>query len=663
TFANETTQFLAPFEKEGKTIESTQEGGLVICDAPGGLSGEVRTWNPFNDPAPFSLMSEDHIFGAEFDKIRRGSQSSISNVKSRESLVMSTEDDPFGAAPFNLPGNRRSKATNGKNMEPSYGVNNSAEELFLKDTNSSNTPADATAATDTSAAGTSTGDVLIADMLPVVAARTTSAASQESQDDATLEPSSDTASTATAAPPLPFTRPPLEDRSKYCKLQNAADESDEDHPGTTPGLPMHTIPEDAKESHHRKKSHEGRRKRRHRSKRSSGGQESSEEVEGKSSEVFVCSVSDDDSIGSASDLKARINDEEYDYELGDRGDISETISSSVYHAECESVTTHEEDPCRAGESTDPAHLMRRGPKPSKAAVLARAKAIQEQENKKCAQDRLLGHEFGEKPLLLDDELDSDDCDTGKTLEDQDEEKLIEDIDPPSRTANLFQHVPRPFRKISHPIGEESHKSTILNMDLLTQQDEFHKDPVSSGGAGGDHDVFALAPFKSSIKKLNKAVFHSRSQPSSNTVSPLDAALQPLATLPPQLQSTTSPSTTAYHAEDVRSPEINIIGDLLMDSSTTTRLPVQAEVIYEESPSEDYPIYENVVLNSAENGGTVTPRYHHYENIPGPFPTDEAILLELQSSSPVGGGGVGTGDDGGVGSSATSVINPFANPLH
>lgn len=28
----------------------------------------------------------------------------ISNVKSRESLVMSTEDDPFGAAPFNAPG-------------------------------------------------------------------------------------------------------------------------------------------------------------------------------------------------------------------------------------------------------------------------------------------------------------------------------------------------------------------------------------------------------------------------------------------------------------------------------------------------------------------------------------------------------------------------------
>jgi len=34
-----------------------------------GEAGE--TWNPFNDPHPFCQMTEDHIFGAEFDKIRR----------------------------------------------------------------------------------------------------------------------------------------------------------------------------------------------------------------------------------------------------------------------------------------------------------------------------------------------------------------------------------------------------------------------------------------------------------------------------------------------------------------------------------------------------------------------------------------------------------------
>lgn len=33
-------------------------------------------WNPFEDPAPFNQLTEDHLFGAEFDKIKRGSQSS-----------------------------------------------------------------------------------------------------------------------------------------------------------------------------------------------------------------------------------------------------------------------------------------------------------------------------------------------------------------------------------------------------------------------------------------------------------------------------------------------------------------------------------------------------------------------------------------------------------
>jgi len=40
------------------------------------LVGHVAVWNPFDDPSPFCQLHEDHLFGAEFDKIRRGSQSS-----------------------------------------------------------------------------------------------------------------------------------------------------------------------------------------------------------------------------------------------------------------------------------------------------------------------------------------------------------------------------------------------------------------------------------------------------------------------------------------------------------------------------------------------------------------------------------------------------------
>lgn len=71
------------------------------------LSADVATWNPFEDTQPFHQLTEDHIFGAEFDKIRRGSSSSISGVKSRESLVMTyaeLPEDPFESAPFSMPG-------------------------------------------------------------------------------------------------------------------------------------------------------------------------------------------------------------------------------------------------------------------------------------------------------------------------------------------------------------------------------------------------------------------------------------------------------------------------------------------------------------------------------------------------------------------------------
>jgi hypothetical protein len=54
------------------------QGELSTAGTAGGrsLSADIADWNPFEDSTPFSLMTEDHIFGAEFDKIRRGSQSS-----------------------------------------------------------------------------------------------------------------------------------------------------------------------------------------------------------------------------------------------------------------------------------------------------------------------------------------------------------------------------------------------------------------------------------------------------------------------------------------------------------------------------------------------------------------------------------------------------------
>lgn len=42
------------------------------------LSADVANWNPFEEATPFSQLTEDHIFGAEFDKIRQGTGSQSS---------------------------------------------------------------------------------------------------------------------------------------------------------------------------------------------------------------------------------------------------------------------------------------------------------------------------------------------------------------------------------------------------------------------------------------------------------------------------------------------------------------------------------------------------------------------------------------------------------
>ncbi|CAK9821188.1 AP2-associated protein kinase 1 [Anthophora plagiata] len=134
-FANETTQFLAPYEASvkvrsedattpevladvktclGSSASHVRIGELSNITASEGrsLSADVAAWNPFEDVQPFNQLTEDHIFGAEFDKIRRGSNTSIGGVKRRENLVTTyTElpEDPFESAPFSLPTGKKKK--------------------------------------------------------------------------------------------------------------------------------------------------------------------------------------------------------------------------------------------------------------------------------------------------------------------------------------------------------------------------------------------------------------------------------------------------------------------------------------------------------------------------------------------------------------------------
>ncbi|GAB0095500.1 uncharacterized protein DMENIID0001_108920 [Sergentomyia squamirostris] len=122
-YASETSQFLAPFDCSGKNHQDstspivaigvnfsseqnmhftssitttttkqhptdlslsspiTEKGKIV--GASNKITKNMTTWNPFEDS--FSQMSEDHIFGAEFDKIRhQGSQSKPDPTKEAE---------------------------------------------------------------------------------------------------------------------------------------------------------------------------------------------------------------------------------------------------------------------------------------------------------------------------------------------------------------------------------------------------------------------------------------------------------------------------------------------------------------------------------------------------------------------------------------------------
>ncbi|XP_011180270.2 mucin-4 isoform X1 [Zeugodacus cucurbitae] len=126
----------------------------------------------------------------------------------------------------------------------------------------------------------------------------------------------------------------------------------------------------------------------------------------------------EDSIGSASDLRAEDDDffDENDVQrrntklrrpVMDMDGISESVktcSSSAYHAECESVTTHEDDVSRVLVKV----RMRKKDRTA-AAVAAAAEAsgitarVDESELSPTSNDFL--NKLGDKPLLLDDELD------------------------------------------------------------------------------------------------------------------------------------------------------------------------------------------------------------------------------------------------------------------
>ncbi|XP_055371917.1 AP2-associated protein kinase 1 isoform X2 [Condylostylus longicornis] len=76
------------------SVNNNNRCGVTDSAGSGSLEGRVDAWNPFEEQ-PFDQMTEDHIFDAEFDKIRqRGSQGSITaKSTSTTSTLTPTENN------------------------------------------------------------------------------------------------------------------------------------------------------------------------------------------------------------------------------------------------------------------------------------------------------------------------------------------------------------------------------------------------------------------------------------------------------------------------------------------------------------------------------------------------------------------------------------------
>ncbi|XP_050316221.1 BMP-2-inducible protein kinase isoform X1 [Anthonomus grandis grandis] len=457
-FATETTQFLAPFESSIKTksrdsptracgedaVIAPMGSSASTCDVshPLGsdgrsLSADVENWNPFEEATPFSQMTEDHIFGAEFDKIRQGSggsQSSIQGVKSRESLVM--QEDPFRAAPFTLP----SKAP--KRLH-------SAASIRRRDIPE---------------------PVIEEPPPPPYQYLTTESRSNQnlySEGDVPLIGTTETESDIEPSPfkkvQLPSVELPLEEHrhKKYEKLVQGHDvSSDSDREDKAKPLVKRkkkiNLPE---KLHNVYKTVELPIK--FKEKKPKKG-------------VTESTYQSDDSIGSASDLKADDDHVEVGQEAKEdlKSEDVQTCGSSAYHAECESMATKDDG-------------MSRIVKPEKPEV-----EIPQEEDM-----IFIGHQYGERPLLADDELDSD-CEIQQNVKWDLEKNTKKEIAWIAPSSSLDDDVfsLAPFGKPKYPVEDivafQSAPESNLNPFLTTDfpAATFHNATIS-----GQFDVPPIEP--------------------------------------------------------------------------------------------------------------------------------------------------------------------------
>lgn len=215
-----------------------------------------------------------------------------------------------------------------------------------------------------------------------------------------------------------FNRTPLQDRTKYEKLKSnyvTSDDSDTEFAGSHAGESIKRISfkqivagniQEKLVNVYQKvdKSHLGKVPivRKLKGTKKGKGKDSGTKGDDVGRSVGDGEEDDKDSIGSASDLRADDMIDEFEAKTipNVRNHIEDAISesiktcgSSAYHAECESVTTHEDDVSRIVSARKKIIKKRREPQNE-------LSPPDEEED-----DNI--HKYGDRPLLLDDELDYD----------------------------------------------------------------------------------------------------------------------------------------------------------------------------------------------------------------------------------------------------------------
>uniref|UniRef100_A0A1Q3EXG5 Putative ap2-associated protein kinase 1 n=1 Tax=Culex tarsalis TaxID=7177 RepID=A0A1Q3EXG5_CULTA len=417
------------------------------------------TWNPFGDPSPFSpnsTLTEDQLFGAEFDKLRLDGGSQTSIVTSPEEMKFEqqavpdswlqqklkqqhqrfslpalnqvaldgsgvvVEEDPFGSAPFTLPKRLKDKAGRSSKLTSK-----------LSEVISSATSGGTTLWRHSTGGGK---ESLITATTPGASVGENGAVGNGEVEGMLGIKLDDLMSGGDKGSPN-FIKLPLDDRNKYEKLNSndvTSDDSDSEfYPDLVGGglkkqsfkqFVENNIPEKLQAVYH--KVDKGQIKNVQIVKKLRGKVVNKDEVKRKKEKRVKTATAtveeqdereSDDSIGSASDLRANddfVEGDEVDsgqrvapgkpgtrrFNRGAFGDgsvddcISESIKtcgSSAYHAECESVTTNEDNSSRIVTRV----RVKKREHDSKHSVI--------DEDDSGEEDML----HGDKPLLLDDELD------------------------------------------------------------------------------------------------------------------------------------------------------------------------------------------------------------------------------------------------------------------